>query len=118
MCSRNSRRERPCLFNGEWGFIYMRAAELRNVDASTRSGLSSGTGDMKHVKDKRRNEGITREPRKRKRGELRLQDHWCSCPGPSDPSVDTHSLSCNTITGNLEIRVAGDGISHDILAAL
>src|SRR3954451_11529114 len=98
MCSRNSRRERPGLFNGEGGFIYMRAAELRNVDTSTRSGLSSGTGEMKHVKDKRRNEGITREPRKRKRGKPRLRDHGCSCPGPSDPSVDTHSLSCNTIT--------------------
>src|SRR3954451_15983562 len=72
MCSRNSRRERPGLFNGEGGFIYMGAAELRNVDTSTRSGLSSGTGDTKHVKDKRRNEGITRELRKRKRGELRL----------------------------------------------
>src|SRR3954471_16430488 len=68
-CSRNSRkRERPSLFNGEWGFIYMKAAELRNVDASTRSGLSSGTGDTQHVKDKRRNEGITREPRKREKG--------------------------------------------------
>src|SRR3954463_14971757 len=76
----------------------MRAAGLRNVDASTRSGLSSGTCDTKHVKDKGRNEGITREPRKRKRGKPRLRDHWCSCPGPSDPSVDTHSLSCNTIT--------------------
>ena len=76
----------------------MRAAELRNVDASTRSVLSSGTGDTKHVKDKRRNEGITIEPRKRKRGEPRLRDHRCSCPGLSDLSVNTHSLSCNTIT--------------------
>src|SRR4051794_31519749 len=76
----------------------MRAAELRNVDTSTMSGLSSGTGDTKHVKDKRRNEGIMREPRKRKRGKPRLRDHWCSCLGPSDPSVDTHLLSCNTIT--------------------
>src|SRR3954447_11763038 len=74
MCSRNSGvRERPSLFNGEWGFIYMRVAELRNVGTSTRSVLSSGTGDMKHVKDKRRNEGIMREPRKGKRGEPRLQ---------------------------------------------
>src|SRR3954464_2782687 len=91
-------RERPSLFNGKWGFIYMRVAELRNVDASTRSVLSSGTGDTKHVKDKRRDEGIMREPRKRKRGEPRLRDHRCSCPGPSHPFVDTHSLSCNTIT--------------------
>src|SRR4051794_34757424 len=80
----------------------MRGTKLRNVNVSTRSGLSSGTCEMKHVKDKRRNEGITRKLRKGKRGELRLWDHHYSCPGSSNLLVGTHSPSCNTITSGFK----------------